>query len=477
LEIRKHALLKKKSQHQHQSSGSLSSPLFRLQTRHKLALSFSLLFFIITSAFWLLFQNELNRSLKEYSDVLGASLAQQTAVSVRELVLVNDPLALNVALGQLVRNNNIVYASVYDVDGNALSSSGQEPSGVDNSVIYSANIQVQEAIAGSVQLALDTQTVTAYQTQMRNLFLVTLAVSLALVVFLAFILSGHITSPILRLRNKLDEKSDENSTEDNQGASEAQQLEQAVETMLAQIEDMEGQLLETGVWQSAVLADDEEPTRLNASILIVKVVNINTAIELLHPATLANLLREYIFYLNQAAHLYGGNLQRPGGESVMVCFPSSICGDQHSINSLYCAGLFQALMTKINAQHRSKGEQVLEFRMSIHCGDIFQAPQLSSASVSGVLGKTIDIAYFLSKQGKPNELVISESACSQAREFEPIETAGQHEISMPADNVSFMAYILGHGFAAKMGKVRKQCSHILGETPHLRAVENTSDSA
>jgi hypothetical protein len=115
--------------------------------------------------------------------------------------------------------------------------------------------------------------------------------------------------------------------------------------------------------------------------------------------------------------------------------------------------------------------------MAIHCGDIFQAPQLSSASVSGVLGKTIDIAYFLSKQGKPNELVISESACSQAREFEPIETAGQHEISMPADNVSFMAYILGHGFAAKMGKVRKQCSHILGETPHLRAVDNASDSA
>ena len=58
-----------------------------------------------------------------------------------------------------------------------------------------------------------------------------------------------------------------------------------------------------------------------------------------------------------------------------------------------------------------------------------------------------------------------------------VETAGQHEISMPADNVSFMAYILGNGFAAKMGKVRMQCSHILGETPHLRAVENSSDSA
>ena len=89
-------------------------------------------------------------------------------------------------------------------------------------------------------------------------------------------------------------------------------------------------------------------------------------------------------------------------------------------------------------------------------------------STNGVLGKTIDIAYFLSKQGKPNELVISEPACSQAKEFESVETAGQHEISMPADNVSFMAYILGNGFAEKMSKVRLQCSHILGEKLHLR---------
>jgi uncharacterized membrane protein affecting hemolysin expression/class 3 adenylate cyclase len=477
IKIRKHALPNKIIQDQSQSSGPLSANLLGLQTRHKLALSFSLLFFLITTASWLLFQNELNRSLKEYSDVLGASLAQQAAISVREPVLVNDPLALNVALGQLVRDNNIVYVSVIDVDGNTLSSSGQEPSGIDNSAMYIANIQVQEAIAGSVLLALDTQAIAAFQTRMRNLFLVILSASLALVVILAIALSRHLTSPILRAINKLEDKSDETFTIDNQNKNEAAQLEQSVETMLAQFDDMEGQILETGLWQSDTQAGDDEPARLTASILIVKVVNINTAIELLHPATLANLLREYMFYLKQAAHLYGGELQRPGGESVMVCFPTSTCGDQHSINALYCAGLFQSIMGKINAQHRQKEQQILEFRMAIHSGDIFHAPQLLSPSTNGVLGKTIDIAYFLSKQGKPNELVISESACSQAKEFESVETAGQHEISMPADNVSFMAYILGNGFAEKMSKVRLQCSHILGEKLHLRTVENTNNSA
>ena len=203
-------------QDQSQSTGPFSANLFRLQTRHKLALSFSLLFLLITTASWLLFQNELNRSLKEYSDVLGASLAQQAAISVREPVLVNDPLALNVALGQLVRDNNIVYASVIDVDGNTLSSSGQEPSGINNSAMYIANIQVQEAIAGSVLLAMDTQAIATFQTRMRNLFLIILTASLALVVILAIALSRHLTSPILRAINKLEDKSDETFTIDNQ---------------------------------------------------------------------------------------------------------------------------------------------------------------------------------------------------------------------------------------------------------------------
>ena len=145
-----------------QSNGAAYVGNIRLQTSHKLALSFAILFIVVTSAFWLLFQNELNRSLREYSDILGTSLAEQTATSVRELVLVNDPLGLNVVLTQLVRDSNIVYAVVYDVDGRQLASAGQASINTANATIipaqqgfYSADITVQDAIAGSIQLELD----------------------------------------------------------------------------------------------------------------------------------------------------------------------------------------------------------------------------------------------------------------------------------------------------------------------------------
>lgn len=442
-----------------------------LQTRHKLALSFCLLLILVTSAFWLLSQNELKRSLVEYSDALGTTLAEQTATSIRELVLVNDVLALNVALTQIVRDDSILHASIYDVDGNTLSSAGQDPTRSAAGMTYSANITVQDTIAGSVQLTLDTSAIARYQARLRNLFLGILVLAIVLTVATAFALSGALSTPLLRMINRLEEYTDASDTTDEPALlDEAARLEQAIEKVMLEFEKMQGQLLKTGVWEKPDSLQDDEPARVAASILIIKVVNINTAIELLHPATLTNLLREYIFYLNQAIRLYGGEIYRLNGDSVMVCFNSNTCEDQHSINALYCAGLFNTLMGKINARHKEKDGQILEFRMAIHSGDVFLAPGLNNTTAdetttggsSSILGKTTDIAYFLSKQSAPNKLIISEFACSQAQESEHFEISGQHEISMPADNVSFMAYILDNDFAANMDNIQAQCAHILG---------------
>ena len=219
----------------------------RLQTSHKLALGFAILFIVVTSAFWLLFQNELNRSLREYSDILGASLAEQTATSVRELVLVNDPLGLNVVLTQLVRDSNIVYATVFDVDGRQLASAGKASVNNANATIlpqqpgfYSADITVQDAIAGSIQLELDSLAIAGFQSRMRNLFLLVLSISLILVVSTAFALSGAITSPILAMINTITRKTGHDElTDSNQ--SETQRLEHALDGLLSKF----------GIWKKS----------------------------------------------------------------------------------------------------------------------------------------------------------------------------------------------------------------------------------
>lgn len=434
-----------------------------LQIRHKIALSFALLLLVATAAYWLLFQNELNRSLQQYSDILGASLADQTAASVRELVLVNDLLGLNVVLTQLVSDDTILYASVYDVDGRQIASAGAQNSLADPADFYTADITVQDAIAGAVSIELNLQVADTYRQRLRNLYLLVLVVSVILVITTAYALAGRITSPLQALTDSINNSTGEEDAGDD-ASDETGRLQDAVDRLLSRYQEMEEQLLETGVWQDRD-GDINEPVRLPASVLVIKVVNIHTAIELLHPSTLSGLLQEYLFYLNQAAKLYGGMFHRIHGESVVVSFDEETCGDSHSINALYCAGLFQSIMKRVNHRHRKKGEQILEFRMAIHSGDIFLAPGIGvqdQADKAGILGKTLDITYFLSKQGAPGELVISESTCSQAREHEHFDTDREREVSMPADNVTFMAYILTGGFAEDMGMIRKQRRHILG---------------
>lgn len=438
-----------------------------LQTRHKIALSFSLLLLAASTAYWLLFQNALNRSLQEYSTILGATLAEQTAASVRELVLVDDLLGLNVELSQLVKNENIMFVSVEDVDGNQLASAGRQNAVPDGTSYFSAPITVQEAIAGSVHVQLDLGAVDTFQARLRNIFLAVLAVSLVLVVTTAFALAGRLRSFMLALADTLAERlDDDDGFEDAGSDNETTRLQGAINAVLERMQDMEERLLETGIWQSEHGDAANQPARVNATILVVKVVNINTAIELLHPDTLAGLLQEYHYYLDQAARLYGGHCHRLSGESVMVSFDTDTCGAEHSVNALYCAGLFQSVMAAVNNRHRQQGEQALDFRMAIHSGDVFRAPGVcrsgGETAVDGIMGKTIDITYFLCKQAAPHELVISEPASSQAGKFTRFETTGRHQVSMPADNVSFMAYILASGFAADMALVQKQCRHILG---------------
>ncbi len=107
---------------------------------------------------------------------------------------------------------------------------------------------------------------------------------------------------------------------------ETRQLSIAADSLLDEFDQIKEQLQETGVWHQT---DENNTTgearaKQAAAILIIKVVNINTAIELLHPTTLSNLLREYIFYLTQSVRLYGGEVQRINGDStfdLLQCRP------------------------------------------------------------------------------------------------------------------------------------------------------------
>ncbi|MGM0632876.1 MAG: hypothetical protein ACQETO_06835 [Pseudomonadota bacterium] len=107
---------------------------------------------------WLVAGQTTRQQLDQQTELLGDSLANQTALLATELVLANDLISLNVLLTELTRSPAIAQAAVFTVDDQVLaiagpSASGTPDTGQGNSHV--APIALQDSVAGYVRIYLD----------------------------------------------------------------------------------------------------------------------------------------------------------------------------------------------------------------------------------------------------------------------------------------------------------------------------------
>ncbi len=432
----------------------------RLTLSYKIALLFCSVLILTMSTLWIFVERETRLNLQLQADEVGNTLATQIADAVRELVLANDLLGLNVVVGQLAETATIGQITVFNVDREILTRAGNAPANAFYSTVYQADISLQDAIAGSVQLELDLSALLANLNGSRYYFWGILLFGLLLTLALSLALASYINDPITQLTAALEDP-DEAILEELAGADELSRLQKACKLLLEKYqENRTHQLKLGGMLKPATSQEFNRSSKIMASLLVVKVVNVHTAIELLHPNTFSKLLNEYHQYLKQAAKLYGGSLHRYTGESTMVSFDSHKCGEDHGLNAICCGQLFLALMKKINQRHKNEKAQALQFRLAIHSGETFFNVESESAVL---LGKSLETAYFLSKQSKPGQLLISKNTFSQASTEHQLQYADSIEITMPTDNMSFTAYIISDEASAYSDLIEKQCQHILPE--------------
>lgn len=437
--------------------------LKRLPLSYKIALCSCILLILTLSTLWLLVENETRINLQLQADQVGQTLVVQTADSIRELVLANDLLGLNVVISRLTEDNSIAHITVYNVDNQVLARAGTVSPGNSPNTVYEADITLQDAVAGSVQLTLDVTPLLANLDNTRYYFWATLLLGLLLAVALSLMLASHITAPLNAISDALEDPDEGSIDTLSERQDEVSRLQFAVGKLLEKYQASRSYQLKLGGMKNHDAAPPAKSAKIMASLLIIKVVNINTAIELLHPNTLSSLLKEYQDYLKQAARLYGGTVQRYTGESVMVSFDQHSCGEDHGMNAVCCARLFLALMQKIKQQHQAKKAQALQFRLAIHSGETFFSIHEPDQSQT-LLGKSLETGYFLAKQSKPGQLLISETTYSQAGAEQKLPNADSIEITMPADNMSFTAYILSPEMSSYSELIQKQCEHILPDS-------------
>lgn len=440
--------------------------------KYKIALSFSFLLVLVLAAFWLSLKLQLEQTLSRQTDTLGEILAKQTADSITELVLANDLLGLNVVLNQLAGEPGVESITIKDVDGKVLVATTAAEA-QDSGPAYIAPITLQDAVAGTVSLHLDESLRNNPVAQPHALFYWTIVAGVVLVSVTAWALSSHLLQPLQDLLEQTDiDRQDEELPEIAvTRTDEIGQVQQRVLELVSRQRELETHIEAIGLPDPALEeSSGSKPERRMATLLAVQVVNSNMALELLHPATLSTLLQQYQYYLRQAARLYRGTVNRINGDTMLVSFDIRQCQEEHAFNAICCAQLFLSLMQKVAASQRARNAQALDFSVAIHSGPVYFSPVWTKQRSEGdkpraesAIGKPVELAVELLAHSQPDNILVSELSYDLAEGNTRLETDDTRQLSVGADNLTFITYSLSAATGNHHELLERQCQHLLPE--------------
>jgi uncharacterized membrane protein affecting hemolysin expression/class 3 adenylate cyclase len=439
--------------------------------RHKLALAFGLLFTLMIAVLWLALKLQLEQTLSQQTRTLGEILAKQTADSVTELVLANDLLGLNVVLSQLAREPGINSVTVADVDGVVLASTrpAMAIAGTDS---YQAPITLQDAVAGRVTLIMDRDLLSNPLIRPHTIFYASILLALILVSVFSWLIANQYNQTLRRLVDLVDApETFDPETLELPADDAARQVQNRMLDLMQRVQSLEDRIEATGLPDPEELAGLALRTeRRMSSILVVEAMNIHTAVELLHPATLSTLLQEFQFYLRQAARLYRGVVMRMEGARALVAFDTQHCQDEHAFGAICCGQLFLGLMQKIAERHKANAAQSLEFRLVVHSGDAYFSPVwkkkrngVEATREESIIGKPVELAYALLPSVPGGKLLVSVLSLELAGGASRFDQPFSLEVHQGQDKPSVMTYILGARHGAHADLLQRQTSHLLPE--------------
>lgn len=441
-----------------------------MSLRLRLTLAFSLLFIFLFGVLWLALKLLLDQTLSQQTRTLGEILAKQTADAVTELVLANDLLGLNVVLGQLSREPGVTSVTITDVDGRTLATTLESYTTLPLPR-YEAPITLQDAVAGRVVVTLDDALLSNPLARPPTLFYAIIVLGLTLVAWLAWTLAYSYRDAILGLSDLLahPEAADSDSPVAALPARELDLLQEQILDLLQHQQRLEATIA------TAALPDPDELQQLAlraerraCTLVLVEVQQIQTAVELLHPATLSTLLQEFQFYLRQAARLYRGNAVRVDGHRMLLSFDERHCQDEHAFAALCCAQLFLHLMRVLAARHRAANAQSLEFGIAVHSGDCYYSPLWrrrregrEARREESVIGKPADLIYQLLPHCAGGQVLATALSIQLAGGAERFGVTESTELQAGPDKLPVMAYSLDADAGNHSGLLIRQCQHII----------------
>lgn len=391
--------------------------------------------------------NNQKQLLQQQIDAHGRSVAKQLAESVKEPILADDVLTLNVITSNLDSDEKVQGTAVLDNNGNQLARSGLVPldgkiehirarplaetgtysfdwQSVDTDgqaqklVSYIQPVYFQDVRTGYVLITFSSASLDlALSDSVRAVTAATILM-IVLAVIVSILMSKRLSRPIHNLMDAskaIDEgklnyrikerRNDEigelidsfNSMAD--GLLRKNQVERAFSRFVSS--NVAKQILEN--------IDNVElgGKHVMGSVLFADIVGYTDISEHLTPKETAELLNEYFTYIGEATKIYHGTIDKFMGDCAMVVFGITEDDEDHCFNAIACAVLIQRIINTLNTSRIARGQFPVQFRLGINTGEMLAGNMGSTERMEfTVVGDSVNLASRLCTFASPGEIVI-----------------------------------------------------------------------
>ena len=408
--------------------------------------------------------------LHEQIESHGRTVVRQFAESVKEPVLAEDLLSIDVLTAGLTSDGAVLGSAVVDHKGRVLARSGMVPidgdviTKFDNREIFGTEVRSlswnvgnnsqDDSVVSFISPAyfkdvrpgyvLVTLSRASLRQALRDLVRAVSAATILIVllaIVTAYLMSQQISRPIHSLMTAskaigagqldyriLERRNDEigylidafNNMAD--GLTEKNQVERAFSRFVSKK-------------VAKQIMSDLENVELGGShvvgtVLFADIVGYTDISKRLSPQETASMLNEYFSYIEQASQVYSGMIDKFMGDCAMVVFGIPEKDADHRYHAIACALLIQELIERVNVKRMGAGSFPVSFRVGINSGGMLAGNMGSSTRMEyTVVGDSVNLASRLCGFADPGQIIITQELHDElslrgrirTRPFKPIQ--------------------------------------------------------
>ncbi len=421
----------------------------RIPIAVKLALAITLLVVGGMSSLGFIILNNQQDVLTRQINDMGSAIVRQLANSAAEMVLSDDTLGLKTLTNNLVDRQQIMGVAILSEKGLMLVSNGMTPSQdilqrhTSNSLVsgqfefnaplsnenhylsFHHPITFNQLIAGHAYVSFSKAHMVESLKNVRIVILTFTVLMSLIAIFLAFVMSRHLSKPIYSLvdASKAIENGNYRYRLNERRNDEIGELALAFNQMAhgllqkTQVEDAFSRYVSSNVAQQVLQNLDEVELggkHVKASVLFADIVGFTSMSEKMPPDEVANLLNEYFSYISLIAQLHNGHIDKFMGDCAMVVFGVPEATIDHSFNAVSCAIMIQQTVKKLNQLREQENKLSIHFRIGVNSG-IMVAGNLGSSDRMEytVIGDPVNMASRLASAAEADQIIVLEEFYNQ----------------------------------------------------------------